>query len=201
MLQHYFIDKEHKKEDFFEFNENILGYNLVFKSCDSIFSKDCVDYGTKVLLQAIYNQIQIKGDVLDVGCGYGAIGIVLSRVFENVNIDMCDINNTAVSLTKNNVMANHCGKINNVFYSDAYDKVEKTDYDFIVSNPPIKAGKENLLKVLIGAYDHLKQNGELIFVIKKKHGEDSVKKQLLNVFSSVEVIKRDSGYYILRAVK
>ena len=154
-----------------------------------------------MLLGAIINQIDIKGDVLDVGCGYGVIGIVLSRIFDDISVDMCDINNTAVNLSKNNVMINHCVGINSVFYSDAYSEVKKCDYDFIVSNPPIKAGKENLLKVLLGAYEHLKKNGQLLFVIKKKHGEDSVKKQLSTVFESVEVIKRDSGYYILRCIK
>ena len=200
-MQHYFIDKEHRKEDYFEFTENILGHSLIFKSCDSVFSKDCVDYGTKVLITAINENVEMYGDVLDIGCGYGAIGIALSRLFSDTKIDMCDINNTAVELSKYNAMSNHAKNIQNVFYSDAYINVKKDDYDFIVSNPPIKAGKENLKNILGGAYDHLKKGGSLIFVIKKKHGEDSIKKYLTSIFESVEIIKRDSGYYILRAVK
>lgn len=200
-MQHYFIDKEHKKEDYFNFNENILGNSLNFKSCDSIFSKDCVDYGTKILLNTINDNIELSGDILDIGCGYGVIGIVLSRIYSNIKIDMCDVNKTAVELSKTNAVNNHCKNIQNVFYSNAYENVIKDNYDFIITNPPIKAGKENLKNILGGAYNHLKENGSLIFVIKKKHGEDSIKKYLSGIFQLVEVLKRDSGYYILRAVK
>lgn len=199
-MQHYFIDKEHKKEDFFEFEQNFLNLSLIFKSCDSVFSKDEIDYGTKVLLSTINKKIELNGNILDVGCGYGVIGIVLSKLYKNVTIDMIDINNTAVELSKFNAIKNRCKNIDKINYSNAFEKVDKV-YDFVVTNPPIKAGKENLLNILVGAKEHLKENGELIFVIKKKHGQESVKKILEQNYSFVEILNRDSGYYVMRAVK
>lgn len=199
-MQHYFIDKEHKETDYFEFTETFKDLSFTFKSCDSVFFKDCIDYGTKTLLSAIIKKVNLKDKVLDIGCGYGAIGIVLSRFFENVKITMCDINNTAVELARTNVLKNHAKNIENVFYSNAYENVNEK-FDFIITNPPIKAGKENLLNILLGAKNFLKDNGELIFVIKKKHGEDSIKKILQQNYKDVEIIARDSGYYILRVTK
>lgn len=197
-MQHYFIDKEHKESDYFEFEEEFLNNKFTFKSCDSIFSKDCIDYGTKVLLESIYKNVSIKGKILDVGCGYGAIGVVLSKLFDNCNIVMCDINNTAVNLSRFNVIKNKCKNVQNVLYSNAYENINEK-FDYIVTNPPIKAGKENLLNILVNAKNFLNKNGSLIFVIKKKHGEESVKKVLEKEYSQVEILTREKGYYIIKA--
>lgn len=197
-MEHYFIDKPHTKEDFFEFTETFNGKTFSFKSCDSIFSKDRIDYGTGVLLNAVLKR-EINGKVLDIGCGYGAIGIVLSS-FLDVKVTMTDINQTAVELSKHNVIKNHLKNVKEIYLSNGYENINET-FDYIVTNPPIKAGKENLLNILMGAFEHLNKGGKLFFVIKKKHGEDSVRKKLATIYSSVEIIKRDSGYYILECVK
>lgn len=199
-MEHYFIEKEHKKEDYFAFSENLLGEQLTFKTCDDIFSKDRVDYGTKVLIKTVYDNFELSGEVLDIGCGYGPIAISLAKKFEKASFTMTDINNTAVMLSQENVQNNKVHNVKKVFKSEAYEKIHDF-FDYIITNPPIKAGKTNLLAVLDGAYEHLKENGKLVFVIKKKHGEDSVKKHLQAIFSSVEILKRDSGYYILCCTK
>ncbi len=202
-MEHYFIAKEHKEEDFFEFKAYVEGYEFTLKSCDSVFSKDEVDYGTNLLIKTfIKNQeTDLKGKtILDIGCGYGIIGLALSRVYKEANIDMCDINSVAVELTKHNALKNHAKNIRDIKQSNAYESISEK-YDFIITNPPIKAGKENLLNILLGAHEHLKEGGQLWLVIKKKHGEDSIKKALSQVFQEVEVMKRDAGYYILKAVK
>ena len=150
------------------------------------------------LLNAVLRR-EINGKVLDIGCGYGAIGIVLSS-FLDVKVTMTDINQTAVELSKHNVIKNHLKNVKEIYLSNGYENINET-FDFIITNPPIKAGKENLLNILIGAFDHLNIGGKLYFVIKKKHGEDSVRKKLATIYSNVEIIKRDSGYYILECVK
>ena len=199
-MEHYFIEKEHKNDDFFEFTWQFEGVDYIFKSCDDVFSKDNVDYGTYVLLKTILKKIDISGDVLDIGCGYGPIGIVLSKSFSNVKVTMTDVNGTAVALSQENAKRNNAKNVIEIKLSNAYENINKT-FDFIVSNPPIKAGKKVLLNILLGSYNRLNDGGNLIFVIKKKFGEDGVKKELQKTFKSVEVIKRDSGYYILSAKK
>ena len=199
-MEHYFIEKEHKDSDFFEFTWQFLNHNFTFKSCDDVFSKDCVDYGTYVLLKTISKKISLKGNVLDIGCGYGVIGIVLSKLFTDIKITQSDVNPTALMLTRQNIKINDTRNIVNVVNSNAYENIDNS-FDFIVSNPPIKAGKKVLLDILIGAYEKLNESGSLIFVIKKKFGEDSIKKKLSEIFSSIEVIERDSGYYVLLAKK
>lgn len=199
-MEHYFIEKEHKKDDYFQFDWNFLGQNYKFLSCDDVFSKNTVDYGTYVLLKTIKKCVDLRGNVLDIGCGYGAIGIVLAKNFESAKFMLSDINGTAVELAQNNVKLNATKNIKSTIKSDAYQNIDEM-FDFVISNPPIKAGKKVLLGILLGAYDKLNEGGKLIFVIKKKFGADGIKKRLSEVFAKVEVLERDSGYYILQATK
>ena len=199
-MEHYFIKKEHNESDYFEFSWKFLDQEYIYKSCDDVFSKDQVDYGTFVLLKTIKKNVKIFGDVLDIGCGYGPIGIVLGKNFPNANFTLCDVNETAVELAKENAKKNKVTNIKKVILSNAYENITG-NFDFVISNPPIKAGKKVLLEILLGSFDRLKKGGSLIFVIKKKFGEDSIKKQLEKIFSSVEILVRDSGYYILKATK
>lgn len=199
-MEHYFIDKPHEKDDFFEFTDYFNARVYKFNSCEDVFSKDKIDFGTQTLLLAIFKKVSLSGKVLDIGCGYGAITTILGLNFDKICLQACDVNNTAVELCKQNVIKNHLKNVENIFVSNCYEKV-KDSYDYIVTNPPIKAGKTTLLNILVGAKEHLNENGKLIFVIKKKHGEESVKKELEKIYSIVEIIMRDKGYYVLMCEK
>ena len=118
-MQHYFIDKEHQETDFFDFNDSVLGYELCFRSCDSIFSKNKIDDGTRSLLNAINEKCNLTGHGLDLGCGLGVIAITLIKRF-GVSFDMVDINKTAVKLSKENLIKNNVQKNAKVFYSDGF---------------------------------------------------------------------------------
>ncbi|MBO5954419.1 MAG: class I SAM-dependent methyltransferase [Clostridia bacterium] len=198
-MQHYFIDKEHIESDFFDFNDSVIGLNLCFRSCDSIFSKNKIDDGTRALLEAIDKKCELTGHGLDLGCGLGVISIALIKKF-NITFDMVDINKTAVKLSKENLVKNNVQNNAQVFYSDGFSEV-KNNYDFIVTNPPIKTGKKLLFDLMSGAYEHLKQNGQLVLVIRKDHGMESLKKHITSIFSNCEIVERNKGFYILRAVK
>ena len=198
-MQHYFIDKEHNETDFFDFNDSVLNLDLCFRSCDSIFSKNKIDDGTRALLNAIDKKCSLNGHGLDLGCGLGVIAIALIKKF-GVTFDMVDINNTAVKLSKENLIKNNVQKSAKVFYSDGFGEV-KANYDFIVTNPPIKTGKKLLFDLMSGAYEHLKENGQLILVIRKDHGMESLKKHIVSLFNNCEIIERNKGYYILKATK
>ena len=200
MVKHYFLEEEHSEQDFFIISQIIADEQYRFYSADNVFSKDSVDYGTFVLLNTILKNEKVSGKVLDIGCGYGVIGIVLAKNFPATQICLTDVNQTAVELSQKSIQLNDVKNIYCIKKSFAYENIDET-FDYIVSNPPIKAGKKVLQDILFGAYDHLNSNGKLIFVIKKKFGEDSIKKQLEKMFSAVEILKRDSGYYILKATK
>jgi 16S rRNA (guanine1207-N2)-methyltransferase len=198
-MQHYFIDKQHNKEDYFKYTAEFNGKKYVFNSVDSMFSKDGLDEGTRVLLNTVVKLYELNGDVLDLGCGIGSIGVILKNEFPNTKIDMVDINKTAMTLARQNCALNNAGD-NTVFESSLYDNIDKK-YDFIVTNPPIKVGKEILFGVVTGAIKHLKDNGEIILVIRKNHGQESMKKHMEKVFGNAEILKRDKGYYIMKSTK
>ena len=164
-LHHYFISSEHQDSDFFEFNHEQLGENFKFTSCNDVFSKNEIDYGSQVLINTIVkNKEFYTGKILDICCGYGTIGVILSR-FLNAKFYGCDINSLAVKLAEINIKNNNAN-MDKPFVSDMWDSV-KGKYNHIVSNPPIKAGKSVLMKFLDGIYDHLDDNGSVTIVIKK----------------------------------
>lgn len=198
-MQHYFIDKQHVETDFFDFNDQVLGLNLCFRSCDSIFSKNRIDDGSRTLLETIAKKCTLSGNCLDLGCGLGVIGISLAKKF-NLNFDMVDINGTAVKLSRQNTITNNVQRQTNVFESDGFSNVSEM-YDNIITNPPIKTGKTLLFNLMDGAYQHLNINGQLILVIRKDHGMESLKKYLIELFGNCEIIERNKGYYILKSIK
>ena len=149
-MQHYFIDKEHAPSDFFDFNDQVLDLNLCFRSCDSIFSKNKIDDGTRTLLETIAKKCTLTGNCLDLGCGLGVIGIALCKKYA-LNFDMVDINGTAVKLSRQNTITNNVQRQTNVFESDGFSAV-KNMYNNIITNPPIKTGKTLLFSLMNGAY-------------------------------------------------
>ncbi len=198
-MQHYFIDKEHQSTDFFEFKDSVFGIDLCFRSCDSVFSKNKIDDGTRALLEAINKKCTLFGTGLDLGCGLGTIGIALTKKY-NLFMDMVDINKTAVQLSRENTMKNNVQHSTKVFYSDGFSEI-KDDYDFIITNPPIKTGKKLLFSLMDGCFNHLKTNGTLVLVIRKDHGMESLKKHLISLFNNCDIIERNKGYYILKCTK
>ena len=177
-----------------EFYFNDKNYNLY--SDNGVFSKDKFDYGTRLLLDSI-DISKLSGNVLDLGCGIGVVGIILGTNNKNINIDMIDINERAISLVRDNLTLNKVKA--NVFSSDVYSNVNKK-YDYIITNPPIRAGKEVVRKFLLGGYDYLNDNGILYFVMRKDHGVKSMIKELENKYN-VTIINKDKGFYIVSLTK
>ena len=184
--------KHNKKIIEFYFNDK--KYNLY--SDNGVFSKDKFDYGTRLLLDSI-DISKLSGNVLDLGCGIGVVGIILGTINENINIDMIDINDRAISLVRDNLTLNKVKA--NVFSSDVYSNVNKK-YDYIITNPPIRAGKVVVRKFLFGGYDYLNDNGILYFVMRKDHGVKSMIKELENKYN-VTIINKDKGFYIVSLTK
>jgi len=171
----------------------IGGKSYVFRTDNNVFSKKGLDFGTRTLLEALPLN-EISGDVLDFGCGYGPIGIYVSSN-TNSDVDMVDINERALNLARVNAKLNNVNV--NIFESDIYENINKK-YDYIISNPPIRVGKEILYKILFQAKEHLKENGELWIVINKDQGAKSVVRDLEEEYE-VSVVTKNKGFYIICA--
>ena len=139
-LRHYFVASEHLEDEFFQFSHEYMSESFSFTSCNDVFSKNQIDYGSQVLIESVVvDRGFYQGKILDMCCGYGAIGVILSR-FLDAQFDMSDINSFALQLAKINVKNNQ-SKVVNIIESDMWSSVTDT-YDHIVSNPPIKVGKK-----------------------------------------------------------
>lgn len=197
---HYFKDIEHKKEDFFSFSENFLDEEIILNSCNNVFSKNEIDYGTKVLIKAVYDNFDLDGkDCLDLGCGLGVVSIMLLKKFKDAKFVLSDITDISVKLSKTNLEKNKV-KSCEIIKSDLFENIDK-NFDFIITNPPIRAGKNLLLKLIDESVNKLKDNGKLVLVIRKNHGEESIKKYMETKFNLVEILKRDKGFYVLKGEK
>ena len=166
-----------------------------FYTDNGVFSKKKLDYGTRLLIESVLSE-ELSGTALDVGCGYGVIGIVLSSFFKDLSFDFIDVNRRALHLTEMNMKENKVkGK---AFYSSTYDNVSKK-YDFIITNPPIRAGKDIVYKILFDAEKHLKKGGYLYFVINKNQGAKTTIRDL-NKVASINVLKKDKGFYVIKCI-
>jgi 16S rRNA (guanine1207-N2)-methyltransferase len=193
-MSHYFENDLNLKSNIRELSYKHDSSFFTFLSDNGVFSKKNIDYGSYLLLETYLKENINNVKVLDVGCGYGFLGIVIS-VLTDSYVDMVDVNKRAVHLTKRNIKKYE--KFNgSAFVSDAYTEV-KNKYNVIITNPPIRVGKIKLLEILEGAFDHLEKDGVLYFVIRKDQGALSIKK-ILEEKHKVEIINKDKGYFIIK---
>ncbi len=193
-MGHYFTNEPDLKSVIKEFEVVIKFITYKFKTDNGVFSKNSLDFGTRTLLESI-DPLHIKGEVLDFGCGYGPIGIYLKKNC-NCNVDMIDINERSLNLAKENAILNDVTV--NTFISDTYNKVSK-QYDFIITNPPIRVGKVKLYEILFHAKEHLKPRGELWLVVSKNQGAKSLVKDLGAIYK-VTVTHKSRGFYVIQAI-
>ena len=192
----YYEDNRDLAHDVQELSVELLGLSLHFLTDAGVFSKNAIDYGSRVLL----DNFQPEGakTLLDVGCGYGTLALTLAKKY-GLKATLVDVNSRALDLAKKNADKNNI-EVNDIFLSNIYDNVEG-NFDAIISNPPIRAGKEVVHTILSDAYEHLNDDGHLTIVIQKKQGAPSAQKKMKDVFRNCEIVAKDKGYYILRSYK
>ena len=190
----YYAENPDAAHDIHDLRVELLGHKLTFLTDAGVFSKKMIDFGSQLLLKCLEAE---KGErVLDVGCGYGPLGITLVKAY-GVQATMVDINNRALDLARKNAERNQVSAT--IFQSNIYEQVEGK-FDHVISNPPIR-GKQVVHEIIEKSKDFLEDDGDLTIVIQKKQGAPSAKSKMEDVFGNCEIIKKDKGYYILRSVK
>ena len=190
----YYAENPDAAHDIHELRVDLLGEKMTFLTDAGVFSKKMVDFGSQLLLKCL--EVNQGETVLDVGCGYGPLGLSLAKAY-GVQATMVDINNRALDLARQNAERNKVEA--KIFQSNIYEQVEGK-FDHVISNPPIRAGKQVVHEIIEKSKDVLETGGDLTIVIQKKQGAPSAKSKMEDVFGNCEVVKKDKGYYILRSV-
>ncbi|ULG71823.1 class I SAM-dependent methyltransferase [Macrococcus brunensis] len=198
-MSHYYSEEQDVVSNPVHFTYTYETHELKLKTDSGVFSKGSIDFGSNVLVRAFLQEDRRYSKILDVGCGYGPIGLMIASVYTDSAVHMVDVNARALSLAEENASTNHIDNVN-IYKSDALSQVEET-FDAILTNPPIRAGKEVVNQILDQSYERLEDAGVLYVVIQKKQGMPSAKKRMEGLFGNVEVLSKDKGYYILKSVK
>ncbi|MFC4411849.1 class I SAM-dependent methyltransferase [Chungangia koreensis] len=198
MADHYYSKNPHSKSDPRKWTFTLRGEKFFFNTDAGVFSKGEVDFGSRLLIES-FVMPQVDGDVLDVGCGYGPIGLSLAKSYPERKVHMVDVNGRAIELSGKNAKENDVENVH-IYESDGLSNVEG-QFAAILTNPPIRAGKETVFKFYDEAFEKLKAGGELWVVIQKKQGAPSTIEHLRELFGRVETVEKKKGYYILKAEK
>ena len=188
-----YFDNDKLKSEINLFKTKILDREYSFYTDNGVFSKNKLDFGTRTLIESI-NLDELHGKVLDVGCGYGVIDIVLSKItdafFEGI-----DVNLRALHLAKMNAKLNNTDNVK-FHESNVYENVN-SKYNFIITNPPIRAGKKIVYDIVMNARFHLEENGILYIVIRKEQGAKSMIRDLSKYYKT-EVIAKNKGFFVIK---
>jgi len=196
MAEQYFSKQPQSKSHPTTWQSNIAGETYTFTSDEGVFSKKTVDFGSRLLIET-YEDPGVEGDLLDLGCGYGPIGITLARSYEERQIVMVDINERAVALAKENAVTNGVTNVH-ITQSNQFEQIQGRKFAAILTNPPIRAGKKLIHEMFEKSAESLVEQGELWIVIQKKQGAPSAQKKLEELFSDVQIVARKKGYYIIK---
>ncbi|MGL4523428.1 MAG: class I SAM-dependent methyltransferase [Bacilli bacterium] len=199
MSEHYYSNKPSVASDVRLVSTSIHNSMLSFETDAGVFSKKGVDFGTVVLLENLTIAPKAK-TVADIGCGYGPIGIYVAKN-NDVFVQMVDVNERAVALSKRNAQRNGVAERVDVKESFLLDSIADQVFDCIISNPPIRAGKEVVHQLFDQAYQCLQAEGEFWIVIQRKQGAPSAIAKLETLFAEVDVVKKEKGYYIIKSKK
>ena len=199
--QMYFATDPTAKHDEHIIDYHVDGIDLKFNTDAGVFSKMRVDYGSGVLIKAMKDISFPKANILDVGTGYGPIGLFAAKFWPDQEVDMIDVNERGLNLARENAKVNNIENVN-IYASNCYEQIDNDKkFGLILTNPPIRAGKKVVNEILIGANEHLVSGGVLLVVIQKKQGEPSARKNMINTYGNCEILTRGKGYYILKSIK
>ncbi len=192
-MGHYFTN-ENLPSDIRETTSVVLGQKFTFLTDNGVFSKDGLDFGSRLLLEVIPLE-EVGGKILDMGCGYGVLGIVLAKVLL-AKVDMVDVNLRALHLSRRNAKMNGVSSFVSVFESNCYSNIHDS-YSTIITNPPIRAGKKIVYDIVMNAQNYLEDGGNLFLVVRKEQGAKSLIVDLEKVYN-VKVLKKKKGFFVIQ---
>ena len=196
MAEHYYTNNPTSEHEERSFRAVFAGRVLAFDTDAGVFSKQHVDPGSELLCKALPDTLGTR--VLDMGCGWGAMTIMTLARFPKAEVTMADVNERALALAVSNVEKNYMQAT--AILSDGFEKIEG-EFDAVITNPPIRAGKAVIYKMFEDAKAHLVSGGALYLVIRKQQGAPSALKFLKELYGKAEVIERDGGYWIIECIK
>ncbi len=197
MGNHYFIADKELKHDIRIISQEISGRLYRFSTDSGVFSKKKVDYGTLLLIKSLDFENK-EAKFLDLGSGYGPIGIVIKKKYPFLVVDQTDINDRAIDLCKINAKENNV--ITNAFISDGFENNNQM-YNYITLNPPIKAGKVVVYRLYSEVYNHLMEGGLFFVVVAKRQGALSHLKYLKGLFGNATILNKSKGYHVIKMEK
>ncbi|KAB8127762.1 class I SAM-dependent methyltransferase [Gracilibacillus oryzae] len=197
MTDQYFTKNPNVASDRKTWSYTLNDRQYKFTTDNGVFSKNEVDFGSKTMIEAFIPP-EINGPILDLGCGYGPVGIAVAKENEDYEVLGVDVNLRAVELANENARQNGAGNVTFI-ESDKFEKLDGKKFAAILTNPPIRAGKKVVHEMLEESQQALLEGGELWVVIQKKQGAPSAQKKLDELFSAVEVVAKQKGYFIFKA--
>ena len=198
-MSHYFQNDPNLASNLQKISFDIDGLHMSLWTDNGVFSKSRVDEGSFAFLKVLL-PLGLSGKILDLGCGYGTIGLTIAMASPEASITLADINTRALALCEKNAQELGLSQRVTILQSDIYEKIEG-QFDSIVVNPPIRAGKRVTYAMYEGAKQRLIDGGSLFIVIRKDQGAPSASKYIEELFGNITLLKRDKGYYIYQAKK
>lgn len=204
---YYFTEKPEAASAEREIEFNFAGLSFNFISDTAVFSKNRIDLGSELLLQALVREMSklstsdssryekiYNGKKLDLGCGYGVIGLSAQKLYPGGSLIMSDVNERALGLAKRNVLRNNVSPVK-VIKSDGFAEIDG-EFELILTNPPIRTGKSKVEELLEACYKHLSTDGLLLTVIGKKQGADSYEKFWESIKANPRKILKKKGFTV-----
>lgn len=196
-MSHYYTDNSQLASNPRSFDYYFDNEKFIFTTDNGVFCKENVDYGSYLLIKNTFRQA-LGNRLLDLGCGWGPVGIIIKRFNPDIEVTAVDVNSRAVQLTNLNAVQNKT-LIKACLCTDILTL--NLLFDSIILNPPIRAGKVVIYDLYDKAYHTLSENGSLYIVIQKKQGASSSVNKLSELFKTVTVLDREGGYWVIQAIK
>jgi len=203
-MEHYFTERPQSSFIKEKFEVEILGEKIIINSGSGLFSLKELDFGTELLIKnaKISNTTgNSASKILDLGCGYGIVGIALKKHNPDLDVTLVDINDRAIQVSKKNCDENDTECL--VLKSDIFSHPElhNAKFDVILTNPPFSAGKKVCIEFINQSFEHLNKDGSLQLVAPHNKGGESLKKVMLEVFGNVDELAKKRGYRVYYSIK